>query len=411
MSRGRLHLDGIDLEELARRYGTPLYVYHAPTARAALAAYRAAFAPFKPVKIAYSVKACGLIGVLRVFRSAYASVASLGELEAAVAAGMEAGRAWLHGNAKTEAELRGALALGVGRVVVDGGLEIGRLDALARRRQDVWLRVAPGIAAPTHRHLRTGAFESKFGFRADGGAVAAARAVASSGRLRLVGLHAHIGSQIRDLEAFRGVSRSLADLAAVIGEAAGVTVREICVGGGLAAAETRGDRVPDLRSYARAVCVPLRRRGLRRVTVAVEPGRSLVGRAAVALYGVVDRKPLGRSRAVVSVDGGIGDNIRPALYSARYEAVIAGRPLAASEERVRVAGAYCEEGDVLIEDIALPRARPGEIVAVPAVGAYALAMSSNYNLRPRPAVVLLDRGRVALIRRRERTADILRLER
>jgi diaminopimelate decarboxylase len=412
VSGGRVQLDGIELVGLARRYGTPLYVYHAPTARAALRAYRAAFAAYGPVRVAYSVKACGLLGVLRIFRDAYASVASVGELEATVRAGIDPRRAWLHGNAKTEAELRAALRLGVGRVVLDGPSEIARLDGLARRRQDVWLRVSPGIAAETHAHLRTGTFESKFGFRADRDAVSAARAVAGSARLRLTGLHAHIGSQIRDLRAFRRLSESLIELVGRLRAEAGLRVSELCVGGGLAAPEVRTDRTPDLQGYARAVCGPLRRSGpLERAVLAVEPGRSLVGRAAVALYTVVDRKPLGRSRAVVSVDGGMGDNVRPALYAARYEAVLAGRVDAAVEERVSLAGAYCEEGDMLIEDVALPRARPGDIVAVPAVGAYALAMSSNYNMRPRPAVVLIDRGRISLIRRRERSADLFRLER
>jgi diaminopimelate decarboxylase len=358
------------------------------------------------------VKACALLGVLRLFRGAHASVASLGELEASVAAGIDARRAWLHGNAKTDAELRGALRLGIGRIVVDGVAEIARLEALAPRGQKVWIRVSPGITARTHAHLRTGAFQSKFGFRADRDALAAASAIARSARLRLVGLHAHIGSQIRDQRAFRRVSEALVELALLLRRELGLTVSELCVGGGLAAPQTRLERPPALSAYARAVGAPLRRaRALGRPVLVVEPGRSLIGRAAVALYTVVDRKALGRSRTCVSVDGGMGDNIRPALYSARYEAVLATRPLAHEDEQVSLAGAYCEAGDVLIEDIRMPRTARGDVVAVPAVGAYAVAMSSNYNLRPRPAVVLIDGGRVTLIRRRERTSDMLRLER
>lgn len=402
---GALALDGIPLDELARRFGTPLYVYDAATVRASLAAYRRAFAAWSPSRVGYSLKACALLGVLALVRTVPASAASLGELEAAAAAGMDPRRAWLHGNAKREDELRGAMALRVGRVVIDGEAEVERLERLARRPQAVWLRVAPDVAADTHAHLATGARDQKFGLAPEV-AIDLAPRIARSRRLRLVGLHAHVGSQIRDLDAFASASRALVALARELD----APLREVCVGGGLSAPQTRDEALPDLEAYAAAVSRPIREWS-EEVTIVVEPGRSIVGRAAVALYRAVERKAVPGGRTFVSVDGGMGDNVRPALYGARYDATLVSRPEAPAAERVAIAGSYCEAGDVLIGDVALPRVAVGDLVAVPSVGAYSVAMASNYNHRPRPAVVLVDRGRATLIRRRERTADLLRTER
>lgn len=404
-----ISLGGIRLSDLARRYGTPLYVYDAATVRAELRAYRAAFAHCHPAIVAYSAKACALVGVLALFRGGHASVASLGELEAAARAGISPARCWLHGNAKTDEELAGAIALGVGRIVVDGDHEPERIAAVVgRRRQDVWLRVSPDVVADTHAHLRTSG-DQKFGIPLAGGrAEVVARRIAATRGLRLVGVHAHAGSQLRDVRTFERVAATLASFARVL-RAEGVGVREVCVGGGVAAPETADEGPADLAGYARAVAHPIRAL-LPDATIVVEPGRSLVGRAGVALYRVLELKET-RTRTFVAVDGGMGDNIRPALYGARYEAALADRALEEPVERVTLAGSFCEAGDLLIEDVALPSIRLGDLVAVPSAGAYSVAMASNYNHRPRPAVVLVDRGRASLIRRRERTSDLLRLER
>ncbi len=379
--------------------------------RGALAAYRGAFARHGPSIVAYSTKACALIGVLTLLRAAHASVASVGELQAALSAGIPARRTWLHGNAKTDAELRDAVALGVGRIVVDGEREPERIASVrGRREQEVWLRVSPEVVADTHTHLRTSG-DQKFGVPIAGGAAEAqARAIASRPGLRLVGLHAHAGSQIHDLATFERVAASLASVARRL-LAEGVPIRELCVGGGVAAPQTRGEAVPDLAAYARAVANPIRALLPPDTSIAIEPGRSLVARAGIALYRVVERAERASGRVFVAVDGGMGDNIRPALYGARYEAALASRAGEPEAERATIAGAYCEAGDVLIDAIGLPRAEAGDVLAIPSVGAYALAMASNYNHRPRPAVVLVDQGRARLIRRRERIADLLRLER
>jgi diaminopimelate decarboxylase len=396
----------VELGDLARRYGTPLYVYDAATLRSRARAYGDAFAAHRPSRVGYSAKACALVGVLRVLRSLPVSVASLGELEAAVRAGVSASRCWLHGNAKTDDEIRGAIALGIGTIVIDGEREHERVGAFARRAQRVWLRVSPAAVAETHAHLRTSG-DQKFGVPLAGHrALALARAIAATPRLRLVGVHAHVGSQIADVGTFGRVAAELASFALAL-RREGTRIGAVCVGGGLAESDGAGPE-PDLPAYARTVAEPIHR-AAPDATVIVEPGRSLVARAAVAIYRVQDRKTTASGRTFLAVDGGMGDNIRPALYGARYEAALDGRHAAATE-RVTIAGAYCEAGDVLIEDVALPRADVGDLVVVPAVGAYSLAMASNYNHRPRPAVALVDRGRHRLIRRRERTADLFRLE-
>ena len=415
--RGRLRVGGVELGRLAEREDTPLYVYDAETIRAAYRAYAAAFRPYRPVRISYAVKACALRGVASLLAAAGAdaSAASLGEVLAARRAGFAAERIQLHGNAKTDAELRAAVRARVGRIVIDGADEIDRLARIVARRStplDVWLRVSPGIDANTHPHLRTGVLDSKFGAPLAGGdALAQVRAIMATRRLRLIGIHAHLGTQLHEAEGYRELGAALAAFASQIA-ALGARIREIGVGGGLGIALRPEDPVLDLAAYAAAISAPIRDvPGLAKATIYLEPGRSLVGRAGVALYRVIGIKRVGGVRTFVSVDGGMGDNIRPSLYGATYTAVLAARAATAPAEHVAIAGKYCESGDLLIRDVALPTPFPGEILAIPGAGAYAVAMASNYNHHVRPAVALIDRGRARLIRRRETHADIWRLER
>ncbi len=393
-------------------------MYDAATIRDAHRRYVLAFKALRPVRVSYAIKACGLRGVASILARAGtdASAASLGELLAAKRAGFPMARTQLHGNAKTDDEIRSALRLGVGRIVIDGADEIERLKHQVARRtqpQPVWLRVSPGIGADTHPHLRTGVLDSKFGAPIAGGdALAQCRAIVATKGLRLVGLHAHLGTQLHEVERYRELAEVLVALARDVRASTGVRVKEIAVGGGLAIPLRSGDAVLDLAAYARAVSEPIRSDPeLAKVTLYLEPGRSLVGRAGVALYRVVGTKRVAGVRTFVSVDGGMGDNIRPALYDAAYTAVLADRPTAAPAEHVAIAGQYCESGDLLIRDVALPTAEPGEVLAIPACGAYSVAMASNYNHHPRPAVALIDGGRAKVIRRRESHSDIWRLER
>lgn len=391
-------------------------MYDAATVRQAYREQKAAFRGLGPVRISYAMKACPLLGVAALLASARAdaSVVSLGELLAAKRAGFASSRMQLHGNAKTDEELRGALRAGIGRVVIDGAEEVDRLAALIRRGTtvSVWLRVSPGIDVDTHTYLRTGTLDSKFGASiSTGDALDQARRISRTRGLRLIGIHAHLGTQLHEAERYRELGAALATLARDVREATGVTVREVAVGGGLGIRLRADDRVLDVRAYAEAVTAPIRAETtVERATVYCEPGRALVGRAAVALYRVVATKRVPGVRTFVSVDGGMGDNIRPALYDARYDAVVAERAGATGGE-VAVAGKYCESGDILIREVRLPDPVPGETIAIPASGAYSVAMASNYNHHTRPAVVLIDRGRARLIRRRESHADIWRLER
>ena len=418
---GHLSVGGADVVALADRLGTPLYLYDAATIRDAYRRYIGAFRGARPVRVSYAIKACALRGVAGLLAHAGADVSasSLGELLAAKRAGFAMARAQLHGNAKTDDELRAALRLGIGRIVIDGADEIERLGRLVARRssragpQPVWLRVSPGIGADTHPHLQTGLLDSKFGAPIAGGdALAQCRAIVATKNLRLVGIHAHLGTQLHEAERYRELADALATLAGEISAATGTALREIAVGGGLAIPLRSGDPVLDLEAYAREVSGPIRSdERLRKATLYLEPGRSLVGRAGVAVYRVVGTKRVAGVRTFVSVDGGMGDNIRPALYGAAYTAVLADRAAAAPAEHVAIAGKYCESGDLLIRDVALPTAEPGEVLAIPAAGAYSVAMASNYNHHPRPAVALIQNGRARLIRRRETHADIWRLER
>jgi diaminopimelate decarboxylase len=415
---GHVRVGTHDLAALADRYGTPLYVYDAETIRASLREYVDAFFRYRPVRVAYSVKACALLGVAAVIarEGVDASVASIGELEAARRAGFPASRMELHGNAKPDDEVAGALLARVGRFVIDGAHDIERLARLTqgrRRPQAVWLRVAPGIKVETHPHLVTGTIDSKFGAPiSTGEALAQAREIARVKGLALVGIHAHLGAQVRDARPYGELARALVAFANEVRAATGAPITELGMGGGVAVRLRSTEEAPELDDYARAVTGPVRKdRALRGATVYVEPGRGLVGRAAIALYRVVGTKRVPEVRTFVAVDGGMGDNIRPALYGAEYSAVLAARASEKPIEAVTVAGRYCESADILIHSVSLPAARAGDVLAIPATGAYSVAMSSNYNETGRPAVVLLDGGRARVIRDRESAADIWRLER
>jgi diaminopimelate decarboxylase len=415
---GHVKIAGHDLAALADEYGTPLYVYDAETIRTSLREYVNAFFKYRPVRVAYSVKACALIGVGAVIarEGVDASVASLGELEAARRAGFPVSRMELHGNAKPDDEVAAAVKARVGRFVIDGAHDIERLARLThglRRQQPVWLRVAPGIKVDTHPHLVTGTVDSKFGAPiGTGEALAQALEIARAKGLSLVGIHAHIGAQVRDARPYGELARALVAFANEVRAATSAPITELGMGGGVAVRLRSTEEAPELADYARAVTQPVRKdRSMRDATIYVEPGRGLVGRAAVALYRVVGTKRVPDVRTFVAVDGGMGDNIRPALYDAEYTAVLAARASEKATEGVTVAGRYCESGDVLIRSVRLPTAHSGDVLAMPATGAYSVAMSSNYNETPRPAVVLLDGGRARVIRERESIADIWRLER
>ena len=419
---GRLAVGGCDLAALAREYGTPLYVYDHATLRAQCRAFLEAFRAEHPrTDAVYAAKAF----LSRPFARLVAAegygfdAVSGGELAVLRAAGVDMAGVHFHGNNKSRDELRLAVAAGAGRVVIDNLDEIALLEDAAAEAgvvQPALVRLSPNVDAHTHEKTTTGILDTKFGVAiATGAAEEAVRAAAAAPHVGFRGLHVHLGSPIFRLDPYVLAIEALAAFQAdVVRDRLGLEAPEWSVGGGFAVAYRGEQSPPAPAEYARAVAGALRRetaaRGLPLPRLTIEPGRSLVARAGVALYEVGARKEVPGVRTWVSVDGGMADNVRPAMYDSRYEVVAAERPLAPAEETVTIAGKYCESGDVLARDVETPRLRAGEIVAMPAAGAYHLAMASNYNLALKPAVVLVADGRARLLRRRETPDDLMALD-
>lgn len=414
---GRLQLGGCDAEALAACYGTPLYVFDEATLRGAMRAYQAAFrAEGLPFRVHYAAKALLNTAIARIVAAEGLGldVVSGAELEVARRAAIPMTHVHLHGNAKSHEELERAVAWGVGAVVVDNRDELARLAALTTGHtppQDVLLRLAPNIAAHTHAHIATGGADAKFGLPLEALDQAVEQLLAAPG-LRLRGLHAHIGSQLFALDQLRATMAVLVEQAAHLHARYGLTVQELSPGGGLGVPSDAEQQPPDVAAYAATLARTLRAgcaaHSLPLPLLTVEPGRSIVARAGVALYTIVARKLTADGRIrYLHIDGGMADNIRPALYDARYSAVLATRADAAPGPPVSVAGRYCEAGDVLLHNVSLPSARPGDLLAVATAGAYTLSMASTYNLVPRPAVILVADGHARLIQRREREAELL----
>ena len=414
-----LFIGGCDSLALAQEFGTPLYVFDEETLRRSCREFRQEFSSRYPeTQVIYACKALLLRPLVRLLmeEGLGLDVVSGGELAVARAVGFPLDRVYFHGNNKSPQELALALGAGVGRVVVDNFYELGLLEAEAKkggRHQEVMLRLCPGVDPHTHAHTTTGALDSKFGFAMEQGEKAVAQAMASP-HLRLLGLHFHLGSPIFEVEPYQEAIRLVLGFAADMAEKSGFQLQEFSPGGGFAIAYTRERPAPPAAYYAegitRALLEGLEKHGLPRPRLILEPGRALVGRVGAALYRVGSRKDIPGVRTYVSLDGGMGDNIRPALYGARYEAMVANRAGEQPAERVTLAGRFCESGDVLIKDIFLPRVFPGDVVAIPAMGAYSIPMASNYNAAPRPAIVLVKKGRAELWRRRESYQDLMALD-
>ena len=398
---GRLVVGGMEASELVAEHGTPLVVYCRETLVAQARAYRA----IDPdALVAFGVKAFPNVAVLRLFREEGlgADVSTLGELEFALRAGLRGERLLFHGNNKSDEELEASAAAGA-LVVLDAQDEVARAARAGARR--VLLRLTPGVRAQTHQSIQTAHDESKFGLDPDA-ALGALREALDA--LEPVGLHVHIGSQLARVdESLLAVDRLVA-FCRRCREELSWTPSLVDLGGGPGIRHSLDEHVPPPHEFARALVERLRSEWPEPVRVALEPGRSLVGRAGVTLYRIGATK---RSGGVeyAAIDGGMSDNPRPQLYGARYAARLANRD-GPAEGEFRIAGKHCESGDVLIDGIALPRPRRGDVLAVPATGAYTLAMASNYNGVPRPAAVLVGGGQATLIRRRESVDHLLALE-
>ncbi|HET9162414.1 MAG TPA: diaminopimelate decarboxylase [Solirubrobacterales bacterium] len=391
--RGRIEIGGCDLVELAARFGTPAYVYAEDDLRARARAVVAAFAErTESFEVVYASKAFPCTAALRLFAEEGLScdVASGGELYLALRAGFDPERIYMHGNNKTEAEIRQALESGVGHLIVDSLDEIDRIERVAAgHAQRVLLRVTPGIRPDTHDKIATGQEDSKFGIPL--AALPAAVDRCASAGLEVRGLHAHLGSQVFELDVYE----TLADVLMAAGD-----YPLVDMGGGFAVAYTRDRHPPAPAAYAEAMLARLPAG----IKVLCEPGRSLVANAGVSLYTVGTVKDVPGVRKYVAVDGGMADNIRPMLYDAVYEAEIADR--VGDSTPCRVVGMHCESGDILIEEARLESPRVGDVLVTPATGAYGHAMASNYNGVTRPPVIFCRDGEARVVVRRESFEDL-----
>jgi diaminopimelate decarboxylase len=416
---GRLWLSEVSVEALAEEFGTPLYVFDEETIRGRCHAYIRALEQYYPAaaELAYASKAYLNTALAQLFAQEGLSldVVSGGELHVALHAGFPPDRIRFHGNNKSLLELAQGLEAGIGCFVLDNFLELETLECLAAeqgKRVLTWLRLSPGVDVHTHEYRKTGLLDSKFGFTIQTGQAeqALVRAINSS-HLQLSGVHAHIGSQIFEAAPFVAAVDALLDFVASMRMGYGFDMREISPGGGWGVPYHPEDPAPALETYVSTVCQAVingcQRHGLTLPRLVLEPGRSIIARAGVALYRVGARKEIPGVRTYLSVDGGMADNIRPALYGARYMALAATRADAPPEEEVTIAGRFCESGDVLVRDLRLPRMTAGDLLAVPGVGAYCLPLASNYNLATRPAVVMVRDGQASLIQRRETHSDLV----
>ena len=420
-SNNQLTLGGLNAADLAAEFGTPLYVYDEATLRGQCRGFKSEFSSrYQDVRVSYASKAFMVrpMAKLLMEEGMGLDVVSGGELAVAMGVDFPKAGVYFHGNNKGADELEMALEWRVGRVVVDNFHELLLLNALAgdaRIKQEVLLRVSPGVDPHTHSHTTTGILDSKFGFALDNGqAEEAVKQASRLANLRVIGLHCHLGSPIFELEPFVQGIEVMMGFAAGMKKRHGLQMQEFSPGGGFAIQYVMGKPAPAIAAYAETIASTLKKScadfGLDLPRLVIEPGRSIVGRAGVALYTVGASKDIPGVRKYVSVDGGMGDNIRPAIYDAQYEALVANRVESADVEKVTIAGKYCESGDILIKDIDMPVLRAGDLIAIPASGAYCIPMSSNYNAAPKPPIVLVNNGDVRLWRRRETYSDLMQCD-
>ncbi len=414
---GHLVIGGCDAVDLAERHGTPLYVIDELSIRRRCHEFKEEFTRrYADTAVVYASKALLLPAIASVIKDEGMGldVVSGGELFMADAAGFPMDSIYFHGNNKSEEELKTALKKHIGRIVVDGLDELETLARLAEKSghvPDILLRITPGIEAHTHAHIATGGAGSKFGFPLFLAEEAISKAMAEPS-VNLVGLHFHVGSLINEVSPYLESIDLVLELAADMKKKYGFELEEFNIGGGFSVAYTLEDAVPEISYYAENItsriiskCKALK---LSLPGLVIEPGRSMVARSGVALYRAGNIKdPTGTLR-YVAVDGGMADNIRPALYSSKYEAALANRMNDKDVAQVTIAGRFCESGDILVRGIQLPEVKRGDVIAIPVCGAYCIPMSSNYNAVPRPAVVMVAEGRDRVVRMRETYQELIR---
>ena len=419
--KGHLTIGGVDTVELAQKYGTPLVVYDVEQIRNQIRAFKKVFEKEKVAyAVSYASKAFACIAMYQVANEegAYTDVVSAGELYTALKANFPTERISFHGNNKSLFEIEMAVKNHVGKIIIDNFHEIKLLDKVLREEDakiNVMLRITPGISAHTHEYDQTGQVDSKFGFDLESGqADLALEQVLANSRMNMVGIHAHIGSQIFELNGFEMAAKKLMEVAENWRSQYGYTAKVINVGGGFGIKYTAEDNPLKPEEFVQAIVETIKKEAKEAAfpvpEIDIEPGRSIVGPAGYNLYTTGSRKVVLGYRPYVTVDGGMGDNIRPALYGAKYETVLATDPKAPLTEHVRIAGKYCESGDILAEDQALPATKSGSLLAMLVAGAYGYSMASNYNRNPRPAVVFVENCKAKLVIKRESLEDLVHLD-
>ncbi|MFW6007144.1 MAG: diaminopimelate decarboxylase [Halanaerobiales bacterium] len=417
--KNNLQIGGISVEELREKYGTPLLVLDEAEIRENIRKYVNSFEKNYPeYKVLYAGKAFMNRTLCKILEEegTGVDVVSGGEMYTALKADFPEKDIYFHGNNKLPQEIKLGLENDIEKFVVDNFYEARLLNKLAKeenKKVEVLVRITPGIEAHTHEYIQTGQIDSKFGVSiADNQALDLIEKVVNYDNLKLSGIHAHIGSQIFALESYQKLIEVLFNFLEGIKEKTGKTLAELDLGGGLGISHIEDEQPPDIRDFVETisekVLTEAEKHNYSVPKLIVEPGRSIIGSAGTTLYTVGSIKQVPGMTKYVAVDGGMTDNIRPALYNADYQVFLANRCLDKPEEKVTVAGKCCESGDILAKDVEIPVAEPGDILAIPATGAYTFAMASNYNSIPRPAVVLVNEGESSVIVERESYEDLIR---
>ena len=420
-NQNHLIVGGCDTVELAKEYGTPLYIFDEFTIRTKCREFKHQFTKIYPnTLVAYASKAFlnQAIALIIKDEGLGLDVVSGGELSVAQSVSFPQGNIFFHGNNKTEAELIQALDSKIGYIIVDNFYELDLLNQLAQSKsikQDILLRITPGIDAHTHRYTTTGVLDSKFGFPliSDYADMAVAKAMSASS-VNLIGLHFHLGSPVPETTPYELAIDHVLRFAKEMESNYSFHLKKFVIGGGFDVQYTTDHSVLSIANYADVLTKKLLNTisnlDLTAPGLVIEPGRAIIGQAGVALYTVGSIKCIPDKRTYVCVDGGMGDNIRPALYQSEYEALLANKIGEAELASVSIAGKFCESGDILVKDTKLATALPGDLIAIPVSGAYCIPMSNNYNMITRPSIVMVNNGESRLIRKRETYQDLIRLD-
>lgn len=418
---GHLCVGSCDVVDLAEEFGTPLYLLDEYTLRYRCREFKEGFSLHYPdMKVVYASKAFlnQKMALIIKDEGLGIDVVSGGELSIACSVDFPMSDVYFHGNNKTQQEIEMALDCRVGCIVLDNLYELDLLNELLAkrsRRQRVMLRVNPGVDPHTHKHTSTGILDSKFGFPlSNGQAAEAAKMAMGASHLEIVGLHFHLGSPIFEMEPYIQAIELVLKLAAELKSKIDFQLKDFSIGGGFAVEYALGDKAPSVSDYARLITGKIKDScsclGLALPHLTIEPGRAIVAQAGVALYRTGAIKTIPGIRKYVCVDGGMSDNIRPALYDAKYEALVANKVNDKENDIVTIAGKLCESGDILARDTKLASISSGDLIAIPVCGAYSISMSSNYNSIPRPAIVLLNKSKAQVVRRRESYKDLIKLD-